>query len=462
VAVLLQVPSILTKAFSSNSLLLRAAVMEDVQLKQECEISLSEETTVSLTFHKERHHQSTALCYATSAGNIVAMADLIMAKADVNFQDYMGQTPLHIAAASGADVKVAALLILHEANIHIVDKVSHTPLDLAISSRNRQVEQLLHTKGAKIQQARLNNDAIRGCWAIDRKDVTVGEELSCTLKSRVFRGKWGIIDVAVKYPLDHEKALELVEAEEDTLLFGQVQYQEMLHEIVILHSLRHPDLVLFLGACLHDQPIMLVTEYMVGGNLEQYYVTKRKACKGIYRPPIRRLLEWAKALCRALAFLHGSFRCIIHRDLKPLNLLLAQDLALKVADFGISKLSSSSCFSDFTTMTGGVGSLRYMAPEVARQQEYNEKADIYSAGLIFYFLSSGRAPYHEHGTNPEVVLEQFLEGQEPRPRSSECHQFLRHIMEAAWHQDPWSRPCASELHRMLLESDTEAPCCTVS
>jgi len=324
------------------------------------------------------------------------------------------------------------------------------------------VEQLLRAKGAKIQQGRLNNAAIQGCWAIDANDVAVGAELSCTLKSRVFRGKWRTIDVVVKYPLEHVEALDHEEADEDTSPLGQLQYEEVLHEIDILQSLRHPNLVLFLGACLQDQPVMFVTEYMPGGDLEQYYQAKGKACKGIYRPPVRHLLDWAKALCRALAFLHGCSRCIIHRDLKPLNLLLSQDLVLKVADFGISKLSSSSHCSDYKKMTGGVGSLRYMAPEIVRHQQYNEKADIYSAGLIFYFMSSGQAPYHERGTNPEVVLEEFWYGQEPRPRSSECHQFLRHIMEAAWHQDAGSRPSATELHSMLLDSDTAAPCCTIS
>jgi len=416
----------------------------------------SESSTTCSVIQSEERDTCIALCYATAEGNTDEMTNLILANADVNTQDYLGKTPLHIAAASEGSMEAAALLIQHGSNTNIVDKVLRTPLDVAISSGNSQVEHLLRAKGAKIQQATLINNAKKSCWAIDRKDVTVGAELGCTLKSRVLRGKWRTIDVVVKYPLDH------VQADEDTASPDQSQYEEILHEISILQSLRHPDLVMFLGACLEAQPILFVTEYMPGGDLERYYQAKRKACLGIYRPPVRHLLEWAKALCRALAFLHGCSRCIIHRDLKPLNLLLSQNLELKVADFGISRCSSSCNCSNYTEMTGGVGSLRYMAPEIVRHQQYNEKADIYSAGLIFYFMSSGRAPFHEHGTNPEVVLEQFLKGQEPRPQSSECHQFLRCIMEAAWHEDAGSRPCASELFSMLSESNTQANCCTVS
>jgi len=252
--------------------------MKTVVLEPEIQMSDSSESTVASMHHSEVYDRCTALCYATASEDIVTMTNLMRAKADVNFQDYLGQTPLHIAAASGANMEVAALLILHEANIHMVDKVSQTPLDLAISSRNSQVEQLLRAKGAKIQQGRLNNAAIQGCWAIDANDVAVGAELSCTLKSRVFRGKWRTIDVVVKYPLEHVEALDHEEADEDTSPLGQLQYEEVLHEIDILQSLRHPNLVLFLGACLQDQPVMFVTEYMPGGDLEQYYQAQGKAC----------------------------------------------------------------------------------------------------------------------------------------------------------------------------------------
>jgi len=443
----------LTKESSSTVLLLLAAAMRDLEFDTLFNRSWSSESTTCSESHAETRSKFISLCYATVEGDIDTMANLMEANANVNFQDYVGQTPLHLAAASGVNVEAAALLIQHGSNIDTVNKVSQTPLDVAIRSRNRQVEQLLRAKGAKIQQVRLIN---RSCCTIDHKEVIVGAELGCTLKSKVFRGKWRTTDVVLKYPLDH------VEADEEATPLDRSRYEEMLHQISILQSLWHPDLVMFLGAFLQDPPIMLVIEYMPGGDLERYYKAKRKTRRGIYRPPIHHLLAWAKALCRALQFLHGSSQCYIHRDLKPSNLLLSHKLELKVADFGISKFSPSYNFSDYTKMAGGVGSLRYMAPEIMRHQQYSEKADIYSAGLIFYFMSSGRAPYHEHGTHPEVVLETFLKGQEPRPQSSECHQFLRHIMESAWHQDAESRPCARELRSMLLESYTDSPCCTVS
>jgi len=208
---------------------------------------------------------------------------------------------------------------------------------------------------------------------------------------------------------------------------------------------------------------MFLTEYMPGGDLERYYQAQRKAKQGLYRPDMLQLLSWARALFRALAFLHGMPRPIIHRDLKPLNLLLNRTLELKVADFGISKLTTDRVCVESYKMTGGVGSLRYMAPEVVRHQRYNEKADIYSAALILYFMSSGRNPFHEMGSNPELVLKEYLKGQEPRPQLNECHKALRSTMKEAWHVNLESRPSAVDLVHQLSEVPVSStPCCPVS
>lgn len=114
--------------------------------------------------------------------------------------------------------------------------------------------------------------------------------------------------------------------------------EELLHEIQLLSSLRHPDLVLFLGACLgDDMPVMFVTEYMPKGDVEHYlYKMRDEKQVAHYAPPLWRTIEWCMSVARALAFLHKF--PVIHRDLKPLNLLLTKTLDVKVTDFGTSKL----------------------------------------------------------------------------------------------------------------------------
>ena len=70
------------------------------------------------------------------------------------------------------------------------------------------------------------------------------------------------------------------------------------------------------------------------------------------------------------------------------------------------------------------------------------QVDIYAFGLIMYFMSSGKAPFHELGPDPEVILLQYRDGKEPRPTALDCHTKLRPIMMAAWHVKPSQRPNA--------------------
>ena len=110
-------------------------------------------------------------------------------------------------------------------------------------------------------------------------------------------------------------------------------------------------------------------------------------------------------------------------------------------------------------MTGGIGSWRYMAPEVLRHQAYDEKVDIFAYGLIIYFMSSGKEPFHQLGLDPEVILLQYRDGKEPRPIAADCHTRLRPIMTAAWHVIPGERPTAQDIVESLdLVARSPASC----
>eukprot|EP00404_Azadinium_spinosum_P001216 CAMPEP_0180425898 /NCGR_PEP_ID=MMETSP1036_2-20121128/5509_1 /TAXON_ID=632150 /ORGANISM="Azadinium spinosum, Strain 3D9" /LENGTH=291 /DNA_ID=CAMNT_0022431419 /DNA_START=75 /DNA_END=950 /DNA_ORIENTATION=+ len=261
------------------------------------------------------------------------------------------------------------------------------------TTRSSSLESSHLTPRSQSKQKLLELQSRAGMWAIPRKDIQIGKELSHTLKSQVYYATWNRTKVVAKCLLMVE-ASSPNDAEERT--------DELLHEIEILASLRHPDLVMFLGADLSpEMPVMVISEFMAGGDLERYYMKQRQAMGRVYRPGKAQLMCWASAIARALAFLHGRTAPIIHRDLKPMNLLLTAPprLDLKISDFGISKMvvGGSTAIRDGYVMTGGVGSWLYMAPEVVRYQQYCEKVDIYSFGLILFFMSSGKDPFHELG-----------------------------------------------------------------
>ncbi|CAE7500769.1 unnamed protein product, partial [Symbiodinium pilosum] len=250
-----------------------------------------------------------------------------------------------------------------------------------------------------MRQQRLWVRAMDSHWKLSRKDLQMKKELSRTLKSTLYHASWQGVDVVVKCAGLHDDATSRQLQSNNA---GQASLQafpsdsddkeitdELLHEIDLLSSLRHPDLVMFLGACIDQQlPIMCVTEFLPKGDLEHYYMAQRKKHDvAVWRPGLQQVLDWSAAIGRALNFLHC--RDVVHRDLKPLNLLLTKHLEIKVSDFGISRLIANRTGEGYS-MTGGVGSWRYMAPEVVRHQAYDEKVDIYAYGLIMYFMSSGK------------------------------------------------------------------------
>merc|ERR1712032_845808 len=145
-------------------------------------------------------------------------------------------------------------------------------------------------------------------------------------------------------------------------------------------------------------------------------------------------------------FLHNLACPVIHRDVKPMNLLLTKTLIVKLADLGLSKVlppQSRGCSRPAPKMSGGVGTWRYMAPEVCRNEKYNDRADVYSFSLVLVFMSSGRPPFQEFARNdPELLLRAYLKGQEPRPdlSANEGTKELRELIRDAWHVDAASRP----------------------
>ncbi|CAJ1339904.1 unnamed protein product [Effrenium voratum] len=295
------------------------------------------------------------------------------------------------------------------------------------------------------KRRRLSKIAADLRWRLDHEELQLSSMLSQTLKSTLLKGRWKGVEVVVKVAglqSEHEVARMIQHPGSPLSISDDVISKELLHEVDLLSSLRHPDFVTFLGACLSEsRPFMLVTEFLPGGDLERYYMAQRQKTNALWRPSLRQRCTWACTVARALTFLHSREVPIVHRDLKPLNLLLTKHLDLKVADLGISRMMPQEHYR----MTGGVGSWLYMAPEVVRHQLYNEKVDIYAFALIMYFMDVGRNPFHHLGKDPEMVLKEYQRGREPRPRLQDCHPNMRPIIEPAWHVDAAKRPAAQDI-----------------
>jgi len=149
-----------------------------------------------------------------------------------------------------------------------------------------------------------------------------------------------------------------------------------------LRQLRHPNIVAFVDMFQHGDQQVVVMEYVPGGSL-------RALLREQGALPLARVRQIVLDLCDALVRAHRLD--IIHRDLKPENVLLAEDGALKLTDFGVARLAGET-----TQLTGTgtqIGTPFYMSPEAWEGKVLDAQADIWSLGVMLYEMLAGEVPF---------------------------------------------------------------------
>jgi serine/threonine protein kinase len=116
------------------------------------------------------------------------------------------------------------------------------------------------------------------------------------------------------------------------------------------------------------------------------------------------------------------------------------DGTVKILDFGLAKIleNSNANSNEVYAMSGETGSLRYMAPEVAEALPYNQKADVYSFGVILWELNSGKKPFA--GLNRELFYEQVVHGGERPPINKKWPTELCKLITDCWDTEVENRP----------------------
>jgi serine/threonine protein kinase len=137
----------------------------------------------------------------------------------------------------------------------------------------------------------------------------------------------------------------------------------------------------FIAACKKPPVFCIITEYLAGGSLRKYLHQQEP-----HSVPLQLVLKLALDIARGMEYLHSQG--ILHRDLKSENLLLGEDMCVKVADFGISCLESQ-CGS----AKGFTGTYRWMAPEMIKEKHHTKKVDVYSFGIVLWELLTALTPF---------------------------------------------------------------------
>lgn len=211
-------------------------------------------------------------------------------------------------------------------------------------------------------------------WEIDLGEIEVSGRIGEGSLGIVHKARWRNMDVAVKSMkgLDDQQSKEALQ-----------------QEIEILSRNRHPNLVMFMGACTQVEPYKIVCEFMPGSSLASYFMNKKmESGPGgkPYQPPRSQVLAWTTDLVRGICFLHMSKPKIVHMNLKPCNLLLSSNLTLKISDFGLSRtIKQARGHIDIKVNNQDSSSQRFSAPELMRTKKtFDEKADIYSVGILMW------------------------------------------------------------------------------
>ncbi|GMI90403.1 SUGAR-INSENSITIVE 1, CONSTITUTIVE TRIPLE RESPONSE 1 [Hibiscus trionum] len=244
------------------------------------------------------------------------------------------------------------------------------------------------------------------------------------LKEKVGAGSFGTVhraefqgcEVAVKILMEQDFHIE--------------RFREFLREVAIMKCLRHPNIVLFMGAVTQPPKLSIVTEYLSRGSL--FRLLQMPDAWMVLNE--RRRLNMALDVAKGMNYLHQLKPPIVHRDLKSPNLLVDSNYTVKVGDFGLSRSKENTFLSSKTA----AGTPEWMAPEVLCDENSNEKSDVYSFGVVLWELMTLQQPWKQLNP-PQVVAAVGFKGKRLEiPRN--VNRVVASLIELCWAHEPSKRP----------------------
>ncbi|KAJ0402674.1 hypothetical protein ATCC90586_006188 [Pythium insidiosum] len=259
-------------------------------------------------------------------------------------------------------------------------------------------------------------------FRLDETEVLLTRKIAAGAFGVVWLGHYHGQPVAVKRLIDA--------GEEETKGFGS--------EIKTMAVLTHPKIVRFIGCTwTNGKDLAAVTEYMDGGDVRGLLENRK-----IDLTWKKEKISIAIDVVEALAYMHTREPKLIHRDLKSRNVLLNAQMVAKLSDFGLARNRTYE-----ETLTAGVGTVRWTAPEVMLGENYSEQADVYSFGVVLSELDTREIPFEEKSSTngaPDMAIVIKVAKGELRPTfSPDCPPAIDRIAKACLQFDPSLRPSST-------------------
>lgn len=297
-------------------------------------------------------------------------------------------------------------------------------------------------------------------WIIDLKNIDLIKTMGAGGSGEVWHGLWQGLDVAVKILYrqgGHVFGMDRMQGQiPKNLVKVERKFQS---EVQSLSSLRHPNIVLFMGACNSHVKVMnvqnaelqygIVTEYMSGGSIHDH-IHKQDWVQTASPKLLRRVV---KDITLGMIYLHNED--IIHRDLKSRNILTDNNWHVKIADFDLSRIKQTTIYKNDPS-SSLIGTPSWMAPELIQGLQYDEKVDVYSFAMVLFELFSGEIPfaslYGREMNHVRIVYDVVKHC--ARPLLPEyIPEPMKVLISKCWAQDPRERPSFSQILSVLNEEN---------
>ncbi|KAG2235986.1 hypothetical protein INT48_004316 [Thamnidium elegans] len=282
----------------------------------------------------------------------------------------------------------------------------------------------------------INNHTANNSDLIDRSNQNQVEHVLewspnkryCRLNTLLGKGAFKVVHKA----MDREEGYEVAW---NVLHIGHDNNKDVGHEIEILKSVRHPNIIAFHDAWLSENrtEFIFVTELMTSGTLREYI-------RKLSLPNPKIVKKWSRQILKGLAYLHGHNPPIIHRDIKCDNIFInGAHGEIKIGDLGTAE---NMWLGDKKYTL--IGTPEFMAPEMYEEEGYNEKVDLYAFGMCLMEMTTGEYPYAEC-TNTAQIYKKVCQHIKPDSLAKIQNQQVLEVIHSCLSTNENERLSAQEL-----------------
>ena len=257
-------------------------------------------------------------------------------------------------------------------------------------------------------------------------DKYTGKRLDGRYEIQELIGVGGMAMVYRAYDTIDDKTVA-IKILKDEFLGNEEFIRRFKNESKAIAVLSHKNIVRVYDVSFGDRIQYIVMEYIDGITLKEYISHQHE-------------IQWKEAVHFTVQILqalqHAHEKGIVHRDVKPQNIMLLQDGTIKVTDFGIARFSNT----ETRTMTDkAIGSVHYIAPEQARGDITDGKADIYSVGVMLYEMLTGKLPFEAESAVSVAIMQLQSDPKPLRDINDKIPEGLEEITLKAMRKDPKQR-----------------------